>query len=97
MRSLYRGSVVAPVAMAVHSCAMGISPLLMFLWRAKRHEKPGAVGTPEWIVFYLGALRVSRSVCRGRRAKNMCQVAGWSLWLHQSPLASVVGSLAYRK
>jgi len=54
MRSLYRGSVLAPVAMAVHSCAMGISPVPMFLRRAKRHEESGdASGAPILIVFDL--------------------------------------------
>ncbi len=41
MRSLYRGSVVAPVAMADHSCAMGISLFRCASWRAKRHLAPG--------------------------------------------------------
>src|SRR4051794_32472642 len=42
MRSLYRGSFCCGVAMAVHSCAMGCSPLLLVEYRRKAQGRTTA-------------------------------------------------------
>ncbi len=88
MRSLYRGSVLAPVAMAVHSCAMGISPVPMFSWRAKRHGDPGTPTASRFGVVDPDALRAAVE------DRLQIQVAGWGDGITRRPLASVVGSVA---